>query len=248
MLDKLFKGGGFVASAYGSVAGWSDEFKRFYSSGYRCPRCNERLISQLGVITLKFYMADGSLVPTWGLGPLRAAYAVCPDCAYRFNLKADAAPAPPADPAIVDVVETERREEPFGTDSRLVDNAQSNATVKRTFTVAKQWTRDCSVSFEQASSGNAGVTLGEKDIASLNVSCRTTLTKRYELSDSTSQTYTETVEIDVPAATKLRIDFQWKKIQQCGYVSVREATGNVVQIPFSVVVGVTFDQAQVEEK
>jgi DNA-directed RNA polymerase subunit RPC12/RpoP len=249
MFDKFFKAAGILAAVQAPLAGWSDEFKAFYTSGYRCPQCKARLVNALGVSTLKFYLADGTEIPIWQLSGYRAAYAVCPDCGFRFNTKADAVAPPAAAPApvMLEIVETERREDPFGTDSRLVDNSQSQATVKRTFTVSKDWSREYSVSYEKASVENAGITLGEKDIASISAGCEQTLTKRYSVSQTSSQTYTEEVEIDVPAATKLRIDFQWKKILQCGYVNVRESSGQIVRVPFSAVVGVTFDQAQVEE-
>jgi hypothetical protein len=81
----------------------------------------------------------------------------------------------------------------------------------------------------------------------MKLDCEDTLRRKFSTSETNRQVYTETVEITVPAATKLKVIFIWKNLCQCGYIDVCTPENGVAQIPFKIVVGVTFDQSQVDE-
>ena len=229
------------------MLGLSEEFRKFYASGYRCSKCGERLMNSLGNISLNFYSASGERISVWQLGVLRAESAECPKCGYRFKTKAAGKPVESADPAIMGIEETDRQEETLGSDSRLVDNSKSTATVRRKFAVSKEWSRTYTVECEKATVTGGGFDVGLTQNLSLKSNCEETIRRHFSISEDLKETYSEEVEIEVPAATKLRIVFQWKKIVQCGFIRVQKPDNGVSMVPFRVAVGVTFDQTQVAE-
>ena len=246
MKDMFFKTTGSIGGAGAAkIFGLSEEFRKFYASGYRCSQCGERLMNSLGTVTLNFYSGAGERIPLWQLGALRAEWAECPKCGYRFKTKAAGQPALSVDPAIVGIEETERQEESFGDDSRLVDNSKSSATVRRKFAVSKEWSRTYAVEYEKARVTGGGLDVGLTQNLSLKSSCEQTIRRHFSISEDTKETYSEEVEIEVPAATKLRIVFQWKRILQCGFIKVRKPNNEISIVPYRVAVAVTFDQTQV---
>ena len=219
----------------------------------RCSKCGERLLNILGNMTLNFYTASGERVPSWQLAVVgllaarRADSAECPKCGYRFKTKAAGKAVASADPAIVDIEETERQEEGFGSDSRLVDNSKSTATVRRRFAVSKEWSRTYTVEYEKATVAGGGFDIGLTQNVGLKLNCEQTIRRHFSISEDSKETYSEEVEIEVPAMTKLRIVFQWKKIVQCGFIQVQKPNNGISRFPFRVAVGVTFDQTQAAE-
>ena len=71
---------------------------------------------------------------------------------------------------------------------------------------------------------------------------------RYSISESSKQTYSEEIVIEIPAYTKLRVFFQWKRIWQLGLIRFQDRNNKEFEIPFRVALGITFDQMQVDEK
>ncbi|MEM7481640.1 MAG: hypothetical protein AAF481_10740 [Acidobacteriota bacterium] len=246
MKEKFFRFTGGLAAAQGALAGWSEEFSKFYSSGYRCPKCDERLVDGIGAVSARFYGAGNRRIPVWKMAPYRAERAECPRCLYSWPVKDDSLPASSQDAAkVVGVQETERVEEHLGKDLRTIDNSRSSAAIKRRFTISKQWTRTLSVEYEQAESQNAGFSLGADGVG-VESSIEESIRRKYALEESTTESYSEEVEISVPGKTHLSVIFNWKKIWQLGVVSVQIQAGQVVQIPFRVAVGLTFDQIQAD--
>jgi hypothetical protein len=44
----------------GRLWGLSDEQRQFFADGYKCPSCHARLLNAAGVMTVNFYVADGT--------------------------------------------------------------------------------------------------------------------------------------------------------------------------------------------
>ncbi|NOS89527.1 MAG: hypothetical protein HOP34_13485 [Methylococcaceae bacterium] len=247
MKEIMFKTLGSLAYAEGALLGWSDELLKFYSSGYRCPQCNERLLGSLGNLTLDYYAANMEKFPLWKLAPFRAEFVGCPKCQYVWKAKANSPATVPAKLAQLHVTETDRVEESLGTDQRLIDNSMSSVSIKRKFTVSKQWTKTYAIDYEKVRAESSGFTLGI-DETSFKAGIEESIRKQFSISEEINEVYAEEVEIEVPGFTKLMMLFHWKRIWQCGYIQLSNLHGEDVHLPFRVAVGVTFDQLQVDEK
>ena len=70
----------------------------------------------------------------------------------------------------LEVVETDRSDEMFGEDRRVIDNTRSSASLTRTITFTKEWTRTYEIQTEKAQGSGAEFSLGVKDAAGLKVS------------------------------------------------------------------------------
>ncbi len=228
------------------MAGWSDEYKKFYSSGYRCPKCNERLLNSLGNIMVNFYSDKRERIPLWKFAIYRAEFAECPKCNYLWKIKGSGQLPPQSQLEILSVTETDRMEESMGTDTRIIDNSMSSVSLKRKFTVSKQWTRTYSIEYEKIQTEGSGLTIGIEE-TSIRTSVEEKIRKQFAISEETNEIYSEEVEIDVPGSTKLNVFFQWKRLWQCGFIKFRSPNNEEFRVPFRVAVGVTFDQLQVDE-
>ena len=240
-MDTWFKIFGSIASAEGKLFGWSDEFRRFYSSGYRCPSCGKRLLSPFGTITLNFYSIDGQKMPMWQFALLRADVAECPKCGRRWKVRVKS-----ADP-VFEIVETERSEESFGTDKRVVDNSKSSVKVTRRFSVQKEWSRTYSIEYERATSGGLGISGDVKKVLGFNAAIDLSVREKFCASDQIKEVYSEEIGVEVPALTKLAVLLHWKKVWQHGFVVCRGLNDEELKVPFRAVAGVTFDQTEVDE-
>lgn len=246
MLNKLLAVSGSMSSALQGALGFSEEHRRFTASGWKCPRCDARLVNSLGSMTTNFYAADGHKLSQWAGAGLRADTVECPKCQYRWKLYGNAPAVPPPAAEVAEVVETERGEEFFGEDRRVIDNSRSSATPTRSFSFSKEWSRTFQVEVERAKGDGAELTLGAKDTAALRLSSEEKLRRTYSISQDTKETSTEDVSCQVPAHRKLTIVVRWKRIWQHGFVVVSQ-NGVPLRIPFRVAVGMTFDQEQIEE-
>ena len=246
MKEMIMKALGTLAAAPGTLAGWSDEHKQFYSSGYRCPQCNERLMSSLGTITVNFYSDKRELIPLWKMAVYRADFAGCPKCNYLWKVKGTNQPDAPRKFEILGIIETDRMEENIGTDKRTIDNSMSSVKLKRKFTISKQWAKTYSLEYEKVQVENSGLTIGI-DKLDIKTGFEETIRKQFAISEETQEVYSEEVEIDVPGSTKLNVLFYWKRIWQCGFIRFRNQNVEELKIPFRVAVGVTFDQLQFDE-
>jgi len=68
------------------------------------------------------------------------------------------------------------------------------------------------------------------------------------MSEEAKETYVEEIESEVPAFTKLSLVFRWKRIWQHGVVQLNTSEGDEIRVPYKIVVGITFDQFQTDEK
>lgn len=149
---------------------------------------------------------------------------------------------------LTSITETYRSEEFLGEEQRVIDNSKSTISLTRGFIVSKEWSQSYAVEYEQAHTIGGGFNVGIGDKAGIKIAAEKTLRAQYSISEETRQTYAEEVVLEVPAQTKLRVFFRWKRVWQHGLVTLRDRRSREIEVPFRVVVGLTFDQAQVDEK
>lgn len=150
-------------------------------------------------------------------------------------------PVPPdgeSDLAKYAVTETHRTEEPIGQETRILDNLGNAEPTSRTIRVSREWSRTLEVGSSAATTMKGQ--LSAKLPLEITASVEKTLQQTYRLQDTLTQTVSEEVVVRVPGHTRLSLVFDWKQIVQHGVVRQGD-----VEVPFRLVVGVTFDQTQV---
>jgi hypothetical protein len=147
---------------------------------------------------------------------------------------------------ILEVVETTRHSEPLGGDERMVDNVDSDTTVTRSIKATKRWKQTCNLQVERSRVTSQGAEVKLADVAALKTSMENTLREQYAMSAEEEQTFEEHVTLEIPPRSSLRFIMAWKRIVQNGYVRVLDSAGLTVDVPFAMVVGVTFDQRQLD--
>jgi hypothetical protein len=143
----------------------------------------------------------------------------------------------------VDVVEAARRELALGDETRVIDNSRSSSPTVRTMRLTKEWTKSYAIDMESAMTVTGSVALSA--LAGLKAEAERTLTKHYSTSVEDRRSFEEEVTLTIGAGIRSEIVFSWKEIRQSGTLVLRSAD-TAVEIPFEVVVGVTFDQRQVD--
>lgn len=156
---------------------------------------------------------------------------------------AAAAPSPPA-PASRTVVEGSRYEVPFGDETRTIDNSKSASSTTRVVRLTREWARTYTVDAEHITTvhGSAGVGIHVLD---LKAEAELALRKTYSTATEERETFAEEVTLNIGPHTKSEIVFSWKEIRQKGMVKIAGA-GFEAQVPYAVVVGLTFDQQQID--
>jgi hypothetical protein len=70
---------------------------------------------------------------------------------------------------------------------------------------------------------------------------------RFGYSFEAKQTYEETVQVEINPRACVRVLLRWKNLLETGLILLKNQGGNTVALPFSIIVGIAFDQAQVED-
>ena len=247
MLDRILSATGALAAFVPNAVGMSDAYCDFLKRGYRCGQCNARLLNALGLVTAKAYAADGRELASWAGGVLRADTLVCPYCNNRWKVWGQTPAPEPASLAPVTIVETERSEEFFGEDRRVIDNLLSSSTPTRSFRFTKEWTKTLTIELEKLVTSGGTLSLGAKDVAALQLSSEAKLRQAYTVAEQSKETFGEDVTCVAPAHRKLTVIVRWKRIWQHGFIETALA-GQPVRLPFRVAVGVTFDQQEIEDE
>jgi hypothetical protein len=149
---------------------------------------------------------------------------------------------------VLEVVETDRSERSLGTDVRTIDNRASETTVVRTIKASKRWRQTCQIDIEKsrAKSKDSYVILPE--LLSVKSIVEDSVRRQYSISTDVEQAFEEEVTLTVQQRTGLIIYMDWKRIVQHGYVRLVDPFQRVIEVPFEVDVGVTFDQRQRDER
>jgi hypothetical protein len=156
-----------------------------------------------------------------------------------------AAPAPPPQPPVSgNVIEGSRYEVPMGQETRIIDNSKSSSSSTRTVRLTREWGKTCTLDTEHDMTvdGSAGLSIHVLD---LKAKAERLVKDNYSVSSDEHETFEEDVTLTVAKKTKSEITFFWKEIRQKGVVQISGADFQA-KIPYEIVVGLTFDQQQVD--
>lgn len=150
-------------------------------------------------------------------------------------------------PMATRVVELGRRTTILGTEGRTIDNRQGLSPIVRVIRVIREWTETYAVDHERMTTlhGSAGINIlslklgGDIDRA---------VKDHYSVSSGQRHKFEEEVTVTAAPGTRTEVEFIWKDIRQYGEVELTVGGETAGHVPFEVVVGVTFDQRQVDQR
>ncbi len=247
---------------------YTPQHRHFLASAFRCENCHRMLLTGP-----RYVHPDGSPVAKLAMLTTANAMAVCPKCSHRWPVYLEGAamrepggavqtygqgqqvqgqqvqgqgPGQPILPSIgtrtVEVLETRRVEEPIGEEKRTIDNS-GPATSTRRLKVTKRWLRKYEMSMERAQSRKFGGSLPKALIVELSGEAENRLQRSYSIAGEEEQTFEEELELTIPPRSIVTLVLSWKRIWQEGVIAVVQPDGERIEVPFRVVVGVTFDQS-----
>jgi hypothetical protein len=156
-----------------------------------------------------------------------------------------ATPAPaPQTPVTSTLIEGSRYEVPLGEETRTIDNSKSSSSTIRVVRLTREWAKTCALDVEHNMTvrGSAGLGI---HVLNLKTEAERLLKNTYSVTSEERETFAEEVTLNIAQYTKSEIIFFWKELRQKGVVQVSGADFEA-QIPYEVVVGLTFDQQQVD--
>jgi hypothetical protein len=142
------------------------------------------------------------------------------------------------------VLEGSRFEVALGDETRTVDNSKSGSSTTRVVRLSREWSRTCTVDAEHATTGRGSAGLG-LHLLDLKVEAEHTLRKTYSSSSQERETFEEEVTLNIGPRIRSEIVFSWKEIRQKGVIQLA-GEGLDVRFPYEAVVGLTFDQQQID--
>lgn len=222
--------------------GYSKEYNKYLKTR-KCPLCNKFII--FGIQYLK---SDGTPISIFDISESldRSLVFKCPKCFQKFNVYAISQTISPKNPSLK-IIEFHISEESLGEEQRLIDNSKSSINMTRSLKISKEWSQSCTLEYEKACTTGKEFNIGTDMAASIKISAEKAIKKKYSISEETHRTYTEEVVLNIPKNTKVRVFFNWKLIWQHGVIKLSDINEEI-KIPFKAIVGVSFDQRQVDEK
>ncbi|QJB44806.1 hypothetical protein [Dolichospermum flos-aquae] len=163
----------------------------------------------------------------------------------------------------IQIKELEIYEEFLTQEPILIDRSKSSSTSVETFEFSKQWSRQFNLEYEKANKkghgsdlassleSSIGVEAGVKSeiksgiTSTLKNSVEETIKTKYSITEGVTYKRTETTQISIPAYTKTKLIICWKNIWQKGVIEIVSPSSKI-QIPFSVLVSLTFDRKQID--
>jgi hypothetical protein len=148
------------------------------------------------------------------------------------------------------VIEGTRRQVSLGEDTRIVDNSKSKASARSVVRFTREWTKEYSLEFGQLNTLGGGSKI-DLHVLSLKGEIERTLEKAYSFTSGERKESTQEITLHIPGYTKSEITFSWKEIHQEGVVRLEGTdfeTGSdyEIDIPYDIVVDLTFDLRQVD--
>jgi hypothetical protein len=127
---------------------------------------------------------------------------------------------------------------------RVIDNSSGFSDAVRTFKLCRTWSRTLTTDTERALRAIAGLSIPWVQV---KAEIDGALTQHLSRSFQEQQSFEDTVVITAAAHTKTTVFFAWKEIRQKGSVRVL-VNGVAADVPFEAVIGLSFDQKQVDER
>ncbi|BBY15688.1 hypothetical protein MLIT_12800 [Mycolicibacterium litorale] len=145
---------------------------------------------------------------------------------------------------VLEVCETAREVTFSHEEAFTLDNRSARSLLKRTKSIEHQWSQVLEIGREEskASEVSAKLPVAGMEFGAL---AKNTLSSTYKITASQSQTFTDTLEFEVPPGVSRTVTLKFKKLWQCGHVVLRDHQGaEIARAPFRVVVGLDLDVSQ----
>lgn len=146
-------------------------------------------------------------------------------------------------------------------EKREIDNSASDSVVQRQFRIERKWKATCTIEEEHIQTSITTVETatikgrltdlpvidGLRASASRKAkSLSTTLREKFTRTESVEHIHEETVTITVPPRSHTTLYFNWKHQVSSGKLLLIDQFKNRISAPFTVIVGMTFDQIQID--
>jgi hypothetical protein len=138
-------------------------------------------------------------------------------------------------------------EQPVGTDSKVLDNSRSESTLTRSLKVSREWSCTYSVEHERTHRTVDTKSLRIRDSGERSRTIEDILRDRFGYVEGRRQTYEENVQVVAPPRKKVTVLFHWKNILEVGVVVLQNQFEQTAELPFAIVVGLTFDQEHYDD-
>lgn len=145
------------------------------------------------------------------------------------------------------IIKRGRSEQPIGVEERLIDNSGSSSRLIRDIKVSREWSYSYHVEHEQSTTKIEKSIMQVRDGVTRERSLEEVLCDRYGYSYSTKHVFEESVQVEVQPNKCMKVLLRWKNILEAGTIVLQNQHGQTREMPFWIVVGITFDQAQIEE-
>jgi hypothetical protein len=212
-----------------------------------CPSCDRKF----GLRSPRYRRPDGrpvswakavagELIPAWVLHQRGAAVAECPRCGDSWPLFAHDEPENPNNTGFT---ETGRTFQPVGEETRVVDNRRGRSPLTRTITFTVDSER--SVRLDREHTRESGPT-GKLSVpgVELTKTFERSVKEHYEAAHATTRTQTEQVTVTAEPRTLTRVTLRRQNEWQHGIMHAPDGRGRSLDVPYSVIVGMTFDVSQ----
>lgn len=148
---------------------------------------------------------------------------------------------------VIQVSKTGTSQEAAGNEENIIDNSRSGSKLTRTLKVSKEWSCTYTVQHE-----HSRTTIDTKSIrlsrgATKGYTVEDVVRDNYASTHGMKRVHEETVQIEVPPFKKVRVRLQWKNLLENGVVLIADQYDEEIELPYSVTVGVTFDQVQLDD-
>ncbi|MEI7870240.1 MAG: hypothetical protein WCI11_20345 [Candidatus Methylumidiphilus sp.] len=148
---------------------------------------------------------------------------------------------------ISDIIKRGRTEQPIGMERRLIDNSKSASQLMRNIMVRREWSCSYTVEHEHSQTTVNTKSIQLKDGVTIGRSVEDALHNRFSYTHDSRHILEENVQITVEPFKKVQIVFSWKNILEVGTIILQNQSGETIELPFSIIIGLTFDQAQLDE-
>ena len=104
--------------------------------------------------------------------------------------------------------------------------------------------REYTLGYDNSYTKGLSVGLGPAWLA-VKAGMESCVAERYSIRTQEARRFEEKMTVRVPAGSRLQINLDWKVLFQHGSVVTTDSSTEIANIPFSVAVGLTFDQRQI---
>ncbi|HVQ57733.1 MAG TPA: hypothetical protein VMS60_02385 [Solirubrobacterales bacterium] len=209
------------------------EQQRATERSSKCPRCNKF------ILFTHTYEFGGEKKRTISYPKDPATVAECPRCHgswFYFER-----------PATIEIVKGERSVEPAFTEELTLDNSKGANSLKRSQSISREWTKEVSLEGEQVNTEQSTFGVAIQGV-SLGAMAEQAIRSKHSLSEGQKQTYTDTLDFEVPVGVRRRVVLTFKHNWQHGKLVLAEPDGDSIEIPYKVVDFLTMDVSQQDEQ